>query len=174
MPLVEVPDKMPNSPVVGIVMGSENDLPRMREAAAVLDEFGVSHELVVASAHRAPGLVKEWAGTAAQRGLQVIIAGAGMAAHLPGVCASLTELPVIGVPLSGSALSGVDALYSVVQMPPGVPVATVAVDGAKNAAYLAVQILGAGDPELREKFRGHKRSLEEKARAAFDRSRAPA
>ncbi len=157
---------------VGIILGSESDLPRMQEAAEVLDSFKVKYELAVASAHRAPGLVHEWVSTAAERGIVVIIAGAGMAAHLPGVCASLTHLPVIGVPLRSGALDGVDALYSVVQMPPGVPVATVAIDGARNAAYLAVQMLGVADLQTRELFKEHKRKLEAKARDAYERSRS--
>lgn len=150
-------------------MGSESDLPRMRAAAEVLEQFAVPYEMVVASAHRAPGLVKEWAGGAEERGIEVIIAGAGMAAHLPGVVASLTPLPVIGVPLASGALSGVDALYAVVQMPPGVPVATVAIDGARNAGFLAVQVLSTADPELREQFRAHKQQLEHKARQTYTR-----
>jgi 5-(carboxyamino)imidazole ribonucleotide mutase len=134
---------------VGIVMGSDSDRAVMAGAAAVLERFEVDYEMEVMSAHRAPGRVAEYASGAAGRGLQVIIAGAGMAAHLPGVVAAHTVLPVIGVPLMGKALSGADALYSCVQMPPGVPVATVAVDGAKNAGVLACQILSLGDPELR-------------------------
>ncbi|MGE5673289.1 MAG: 5-(carboxyamino)imidazole ribonucleotide mutase [Mycobacterium leprae] len=157
--------------LVGIVCGSESDLPKMQEAAAVLAEFDVAYELVVASAHRAPMLVHEWASTAVERGLEVIIAGAGMAAALPGVVAAVTPLPVIGVPLKGSSpLTGVDALYSIVQMPPGVPVATVAIDGAKNAAYLAVAILGGKFPIYREKMLSHKAELERKARAAYTKS----
>ncbi|MCG0239289.1 MAG: 5-(carboxyamino)imidazole ribonucleotide mutase [Firmicutes bacterium] len=157
---------------VGIICGSESDLPKMQEAARVLESFGVGYELVVASAHRAPDLVHQWAAGAEARGLKVIIAGAGMAAALPGVVAALTPLPVIGVPLRAGALDGVDALYSIVQMPTGVPVATVAIDGAKNAGYLAVQILAVADPELRERFRAHKRALAEAARAAYERSQA--
>lgn len=151
-----------------MICGSESDLPKMREAAEVLEGFGVPYELVVASAHRAPALVHEWSSTAAERGLQVLIAGAGMAAALPGVVAASTPLPVIGVPLKGSsALEGVDALYSIVQMPPGVPVATVAIDGARNAAYLAVAILGVGHPEYRQKMAEHKANLERKAKEAY-------
>lgn len=157
---------------VGIVMGSESDLDKMKEASAVLNEFGVAAEVVVASAHRAPGLVHEWAASAEERGLQVLIAGAGMAAALPGVVAASTALPVIGVPLKGSSpLAGQDALYSIVQMPPGVPVATVAIDGAKNAGYLALQILAVGDSALREKVRGYKAGLEQKARATYEKSK---
>ncbi len=157
-------------PRVGIVCGSESDLPIMREAAAVLERFGVPSELVVASAHRAPALVHEWASGATARGLQVIIAGAGMAAALPGVVAAQTPLPVIGVPLRSGALDGLDALYAIVQMPPGVPVATVAIDGAQNAAYLALQILAVGDREIAQRMVEHKAKLEEKARGAYERS----
>ncbi len=157
--------------LVGIICGSESDLPKMREAAEVLGQFGVSHELVVASAHRAPALVHEWAATALERGVEVIIAGAGMAAALPGVVAAATVLPVIGVPLKGSSpLEGIDALYAIVQMPPGVPVATVAIDGTRNAAYLAVTILGGKHPAYREKVVAHKADLERKARDAYTRS----
>lgn len=158
-------------PLVGIICGSESDLPKMREAAGILEQFDVSYELVVASAHRAPTLVHEWASTALERGIEVVIAGAGMAAALPGVVAAATPLPVIGVPLKGSSpLSGVDALYSIVQMPSGVPVATVAIDGAKNAAYLAVSILGGKHSTYREKMIEHKVQLERKAKEAYSRS----
>ncbi|CAN5789342.1 5-(carboxyamino)imidazole ribonucleotide mutase [soil metagenome] len=134
---------------VGIVMGSKSDLPTMSAAGEVLDRFGVPHEIEVMSAHRSPQRVAEYALGAEERGLRVLIAGAGLAAHLPGVIAAQTVLPVIGVPLLGESLAGADALYSCVQMPPGVPVATVAIGGAKNAAVLAVQILAHSDPELR-------------------------
>ena len=146
---------------VGIVMGSDSDLPIMEKAGAVLDRFGVEHEIEVMSAHRKPARVSEYASGAAQRGLRVLIAGAGLAAHLPGVVAAHTTLPVIGVPLYNDALSGADALYSCVQMPPGVPVATVAIGGAKNAAVLAVQILATGDEGLRERLASYKRELAE-------------
>lgn len=134
---------------IGIVMGSKSDLAIMSAAGEVLDRFGVTHETEVMSAHRSPRRVAEYALGAEERGLEVVIAGAGLAAHLPGVIAAHTVLPVIGVPLLSEALAGADALYSCVQMPPGVPVATVAIGGAKNAAVLAVQILSLGDPELR-------------------------
>ncbi|HLN61180.1 MAG TPA: 5-(carboxyamino)imidazole ribonucleotide mutase [Symbiobacteriaceae bacterium] len=157
--------------LVGIICGSESDLPKMKEAAEVLEQFAVAYELVVASAHRAPTLVHEWSSTATERGLEVLIAGAGMAAALPGVVAASTHLPVIGVPLKGSsALEGTDALYSIVQMPPGVPVATVAIDGAKNAAYLAVSILGIKHEACRTKMKAHKEQMERKAREAYARS----
>lgn len=142
---------MPTS-LVGIIMGSDSDWPKMKEAAAVLDQFGIPYEVNVASAHRVPEKVAVYARSAEERGLRVIIAGAGLAAHLPGVVAAFTMLPVIGVPLTAGALAGVDALHSIVQMPPGVPVATVAIDGARNAGILAAQIIGSGDPGLRAKL----------------------
>ncbi len=138
--------------LVGMIMGSESDLPIMEKAVEVLKEFGIGHEMTISSAHRLPEQTAEYAKTARQRGIEVIIAGAGMAAHLPGVIASHTTLPVIGVPLKSGSLNGVDALYSIVQMPPGVPVATVAIDGAKNAAYLAASILSIKHPEIAEKI----------------------
>lgn len=135
-------------PLVGILMGSESDLPVMKKAAQVLEEVGVTYEMDVSSAHRSPEKTINYARTARERGIEVIIAGAGMAAHLAGVIAANTTLPIIGVPLKSGALSGVDALYSTVQMPQGTPVATVAIDGAKNAAYLALQILSIKYPEI--------------------------
>lgn len=145
--------------VVGIVMGSDSDRPIMEKAGAVLDRFDVAYEIETMSAHRKPARVSDYARTAEERGLRVLIAGAGLAAHLPGVVAAHTTLPVIGVPLFGEALSGADALYSCVQMPPGVPVATVAIGGAKNAAVLAVQILAVGDDGLRGKLAAYKKDL---------------
>ncbi|MCE5313261.1 MAG: 5-(carboxyamino)imidazole ribonucleotide mutase [Nitrospiraceae bacterium] len=139
-------------PLVGILMGSTSDLPVMQAAADVLKEMGVEHEMQICSAHRLPDITAEYSRSARQRGIEVLIAGAGMAAHLAGVVASHTTLPVIGVPLKSGALAGVDALYSTVQMPPGVPVATVAVDGAKNAAYLACSILSIKYPEISGKL----------------------
>lgn len=139
---------MAQKPLVGILMGSDSDLPVMDKAGGVLAEMGVPYEIDISSAHRLPDKTAEYARTARDRGLEVIIAGAGMAAHLAGVIASHTTLPVIGVPLASGALHGVDALYSTVQMPPGIPVATVAVDGAKNAAYLVCAILSIKHPEL--------------------------
>lgn len=147
--------------LVGIVMGSESDLPVMEKAQAVLDRFGIAHETEVMSAHRKPARVAEYASTAADRGLKVLIAGAGLAAHLPGVVAAHTPLPVIGVPLYQEGLAGADALYSCVQMPPGVPVATVAIGGSKNAAVLAAQILSTGDEQLAAKLRDYKKELAE-------------
>ena len=127
---------------VGIIMGSDSDLPVMQEAAAILDKFKVEYELTIVSAHRTPDRLVDYGKNAHLRGIGVIIAGAGGAAHLPGMIASFTHLPVIGVPVKSSNLSGLDSLYSIVQMPPGVPVATVAINGAKNAGILAAQILG--------------------------------
>ncbi|MDQ5815650.1 MAG: 5-(carboxyamino)imidazole ribonucleotide mutase [Actinomycetota bacterium] len=149
------------SVLVGIVMGSESDMPVMEKAGLVLDRFGVGFEIEVMSAHRKPARVAEYASNAADRGLKVLIAGAGLAAHLPGVVAAHTPLPVIGVPLLNDALGGADALYSCVQMPPGVPVATVAIGGAKNAAVLATQILATADDALAQKLRDYKKELAE-------------
>ncbi len=146
-------------PVVGIVLGSDSDLPVMEEAVKALRDFGVPFEISMISAHRSPQRAAEYAATAEERGLRVIIAGAGMAAHLPGALAAYTCLPVIGVPLKNGALNGIDALYGVVQMPPGVPVATVAIDGARNAALLAVQMLSLGDAVLRRQFRAYKEKM---------------
>lgn len=146
---------------VGIIMGSDSDLPVMSEAAKVLDEFGVGYELTVVSAHRTPQKMYDYALSAKERGLKLIIAGAGGAAHLPGMTAAITSLPVIGVPVKTRALSGVDSLYSIVQMPGGIPVATVAINGAKNAGLLAVQILGAFDEVLSKKVIEYKNNLEQ-------------
>ena len=154
-------------PLVGIVMGSDSDLATMDEAARVLQEFGVAYEMTVASAHRSPARVEQYVSGAEARGIRVLIAGAGAAAHLAGVLAAHTVLPVIGVPLAGSTLGGLDALLSTAQMPGGVPVATVGIGGARNAALLAVQVLGTADPALRERYRAYKARLadevEEKA-----------
>ena len=132
-------------PLIGIIMGSDSDLSIMQEAAKVLDEFGVPYELTIVSAHRTPDRMYSYAENARKRGLKVIIAGAGGAAHLSGMTAALTTLPVIGVPIKGKSLEGMDSLLSIVQMPPGIPVATVAVNGAKNAGLLALKILGTGN-----------------------------
>lgn len=145
---------------VGIIMGSDSDLPVMSEAAKVLDDFGVGYELTVVSAHRTPDRMYEYAKSAKERGLKLIIAGAGGAAHLPGMTAAITTLPVIGVPIKTRALSGVDSLYSIVQMPGGIPVATVAINGGKNAGLLAVQTLAAFDDEFSEKVETYKKDLE--------------
>jgi 5-(carboxyamino)imidazole ribonucleotide mutase len=146
---------------VGIIMGSTSDLEIMSSAFAVLDEFGVPYEKKVISAHRAPELLAKYASSARERGLSMIIAGAGGAAHLPGVTAAMTTIPVIGVPISGKAFGGMDALLSMVQMPSGIPVATVSVNGAKNAALLAISILSLTDPVLEEKLSGFRRSQRE-------------
>ncbi|MEW8403953.1 MAG: 5-(carboxyamino)imidazole ribonucleotide mutase [Candidatus Thiodiazotropha taylori] len=147
-------------PIVGIIMGSDSDLPVMQEAAKQLEAFQIPFEMTIVSAHRTPARLYEYSQTAEQRGLKVVIAGAGGAAHLPGMVASITPLPVVGVPVKSSALSGEDSLLSIVQMPPGVPVATVAINGAKNAAILAAQMLGTGELEIREKVRKYKADLE--------------
>lgn len=151
-------------PQVGIIMGSDSDLDTMREAAKVCEEFGVGGEVRVLSAHRTPHDAAEYAGSAETRGLRVIIAGAGGAAHLAGVVAGHTTLPVIGVPIKSAALNGYDSLLSIVQMPAGVPVACVAIDGARNAGLLAMQILATADPELRERLQAFKAELVEKTR----------
>ena len=159
------------SPLVGIVMGSDSDWPLVKKACDTLDSFGVEYETRVISAHRTPETAIEYAKTAESRGLKVVVAAAGGAAHLAGVLASSTVLPVIGIPVAGGALNGLDALYATVQMPSGVPVATVACGsaGPVNAALLAVQVLGTSDSALREKFRAHKESLKAKVAAANDR-----
>ncbi|MEA5576387.1 5-(carboxyamino)imidazole ribonucleotide mutase [Anabaena sp. UHCC 0451] len=144
---------------VGIIMGSDSDLPTMKEAIAVCEEFGIEYEVAIVSAHRTPERMVEYAQTAHQRGIKVIIAGAGGAAHLPGMVASLTPLPVIGVPVATRNLQGVDSLYSIVQMPAGIPVATVSIGNAKNAGLLAVQILATNEPELLEKVQAYRQSL---------------
>ena len=152
-------------PLVGVIMGSDSDLPVMKAAAEALDELGVAYELTVVSAHRTPERMFEYAREAADRGLRVIIAGAGGAAHLPGMVAAVTPLPVIGVPVKTSSLSGLDSLLSIVQMPGGVPVATVAINGAKNAGLLAAQIVGAADETLRERIAAYKKNLRETVEA---------
>jgi len=154
------PSNRPNRPLVGIIMGSDSDLPVMQEAAAILQDLGVPYEMTIVSAHRTPARLYDYAGRAVERGLKVIIAGAGGAAHLPGMAASLTPLPVIGVPVKTSALGGQDSLLSIVQMPAGVPVATVAINGAKNAGILAAQILATADAPLLERIVAFKRDLE--------------
>ena len=150
---------MADSPLVGIIMGSNSDMPAMEACTAELDALGVPYELIVASAHRAPDKVHAWASSAADRGIKVIIAAAGKAAHLGGVVAAFTPLPVVGVPMKTSDLGGLDSLLSMVQMPSGVPVACVAINGAKNAAILAVQILGTGCDADRQKIIDFKRGM---------------
>lgn len=149
------------APLVGIIMGSDSDLPVMQEAATLLEEFGVAHEVTIVSAHRTPDRLVEYAKSAAERGLKVIIAGAGGSAHLPGMTAAFTPLPVIGVPIKTKTLEGLDSLLSIVQMPPGIPVATVAVNGAKNAGLLAVSILATSDADLMQKMLTYKDGMKE-------------
>lgn len=146
---------------VGIIMGSDSDLPVMKEAATVLEEFGIPFEVTIVSAHRTPDRMYVYAKTAEKRGLKVIIAGAGGAAHLPGMVASLTPLPVIGVPVQTKTLSGIDSLYSIVQMPPGIPVACVAINGAKNAGILAAKILATTDEKVMKKVSIYMKNLED-------------
>ncbi|MGI6037139.1 MAG: 5-(carboxyamino)imidazole ribonucleotide mutase [Limnochordia bacterium] len=148
-------------PVVGIIMGSDSDLPVLSQAGEVLDELSVSYEMTIVSAHRTPQRLYSYAQEAEGRGLKVIIAGAGGAAHLPGMVAAITPLPVIGVPVKTSALSGLDSLLSIVQMPGGVPVATVAINNGKNAGILAAQMVGVGEPSLWERIRAYKTAMEE-------------
>lgn len=152
---------MQASPLVSIIMGSTSDLPIMEKAAARLDALGIPFEMLALSAHRTPREVEEFASTAKERGVKVIIGAAGMAAHLCGVIASMTSIPVIGVPIKAS-LEGVDALYSMVQMPPGIPVATVGINAAENAALLAVQMMATFDEELYRRLEAYKESLKEK------------
>jgi 5-(carboxyamino)imidazole ribonucleotide mutase len=158
-------DGSANAPLVGVIMGSDSDAATMKAACAALAEFGVSFEARVVSAHRTPLDMVEYGSKAAARGLKVIIAGAGGAAHLPGMVASLTALPVIGVPVESHALRGVDSLHSIVQMPAGVPVATVGIGNARNAGLLAVRILAAHDAKLRERVEAWQRSMADESRA---------
>ena len=153
---------------VGIIMGSDSDLPVMEDAFKVLKEFGVGYEVRVLSAHRTPNQHAEYSRTAIERGLKVIIAAAGGAAHLPGVTAAQTTLPVIGVPIKGKSLEGMDALLSIVQMPPGIPVAAVAINGAKNAAILAVSILGLDNSDIQKKLINYKKKMELESLAKND------
>ena len=156
---------MTNKPVVGIIMGSDSDLPIMEDAVKVLKEFGIGYEVKVLSAHRTPNQHAEYSKTAINRGLKVIIAAAGGAAHLPGVTAAHTTLPVIGVPIKSKSLNGMDSLLSIVQMPPGVPVATVSIDGAKNAALLALQIIATYDIKIKQKLKRYKQKTERESLA---------
>ena len=144
---------------VGIIMGSDSDLPVMKEAAEFLDEMGIPYELTIVSAHRTPARLYEYAKTAIDRGLSVIIAGAGGSAHLPGMVASITTLPVIGVPIKSKSLDGIDSLYSIVQMPAGIPVATVAINGAKNAGILAASIISVSNNEIAKKLSEYKEGM---------------
>lgn len=146
---------------VGIVMGSDSDMPVMAKAAEILDKFGISYEMRIISAHREPDEFFEFASTAEEKGFKVIIAGAGMAAHLPGMCAAIFPMPVIGIPMHTTSLGGRDSLYSIVQMPSGIPVATVAINGGANAGILAAKILATSDDELLQKLKEYKASLKD-------------
>lgn len=150
-----------SSPQIGIIMGSDSDLPTMQAAIAICEQFSVAHEVAIVSAHRTPERMVDYAKTAIERGLKVIIAGAGGAAHLPGMVAALTVLPVIGVPVKSRAMNGLDSLYSIVQMPGGIPVATVAIGNAQNAGLLAVQILATNNPDLLAQVQRYRQSLAE-------------
>ena len=155
---------MDKTPIIGIIMGSDSDYPTMSEAGAVCKEFGVPYEIRVVSAHRTPEDMADYGRSAADRGLKVIIAGAGGSAHLPGMIAAHTVLPVIGVPIQSKALNGLDSLLSIVQMPPGVPVATVAIGGGKNAGLLAIQILAIQDTHLHNKLMDYKKQIAQESR----------
>lgn len=154
---------------VGIVMGSDSDMKVMSKAADMLEKFGVDYEMTIISAHREPDVFYDYAKSAEEKGFKLIIAGAGMAAHLPGMCAAIFPMPVIGIPMSGKNLDGVDALYSIVQMPPGIPVATVAIDGGANAAILAARILAASDPELLERLKAYTQEMKETVQAKAEK-----
>ena len=150
---------------VAIVMGSDSDMPIMKKAAEFLDQMGIDFEMTIISAHREPDIFFEWAKGAKDRGVKVIIAGAGKAAHLPGMCAALFPMPVIGIPMKTSDLGGVDSLYSIVQMPSGIPVATVAINGGQNAGILAAKILATSDPELLAKLKAYTQEMKEQVEA---------
>ena len=146
---------------VGIVMGSDSDMPIMAKAAEILDKFGIDYEMTIISAHREPDIFFEWAKSAEEKGIRVIIAGAGKAAHLPGMCAALFPMPVVGIPMKTSDLGGVDSLYSIVQMPSGIPVATVAINGGANAGILAAKILATSDAELLAKLKNYSEEMKD-------------
>ena len=154
---------------VGIVMGSDSDMPVMAQAAAVLEKLGVEFEMTIISAHREPDVFFEYAKSAEARGYKVIIAGAGKAAHLPGMCAALFSMPVIGIPMKTSDLGGVDSLYSIVQMPTGIPVATVAINGGANAGILAAKILATSDPELLERLKAYSEEMKQEVEAKAEK-----
>ena len=156
-------------PKVGIVMGSDSDMKVMSKAADMLEKLGVEYEMTIISAHREPDVFFEYAKPAEEKDFKVIIAGAGMAAHLPGMCAAIFPMPVIGIPMSGKNLEGVDALYSIVQMPPGIPVATVAIDGGVNAAILAARILATSDPELLGRLKAYSQEMKETVQAKAEK-----
>ena len=154
---------------VAIVMGSDSDMPIMKKAAEFLDQMGIDFEMTIISAHREPDIFFEWAKGAKDRGVKVIIAGAGKAAHLPGMCAAIFPMPVIGIPMKTSDLGGVDSLYSIVQMPTGIPVATVAINGAANAGILAAKMLATSDPELLERLKAYSERLKNQVVAKADK-----
>ena len=154
---------------VGILMGSDSDLPIMKKAADMLEKFGIEYEMTIISAHRMPDVFVDYATKAEERGIEVIIAGAGGAAHLPGMCAALFDLPVICIPIHTKSLGGVDSLYSIVQMPSGIPVATVAIDGAANAAILAAKILSVYDKDLRIALKNYKQEMKDGVMAKADK-----
>ena len=156
-------------PKVGIVMGSDSDMKVMSKAADMLEKLGVEYEMTIISAHREPDVFFEYAKSAEEKDFKVIIGGAGMAAHLPGMCAAIFPMPVIGIPMSGKNLEGVDALYSIVQMPPGIPVATVAIDGGVNAAILAARILATSDPELLGRLKAYSQEMKETVQAKAEK-----
>ena len=157
---------------VGIVMGSDTDMPVMAKAAEILDEFGIEYEMNIISAHREPEEFFTYAKSAEERGYKVIIAGAGKAAHLPGMCAAIFPMPVIGIPMKTSDLGGVDSLYSIVQMPSGIPVATVAINGGANAGILAAKILATGDAELLDKIKAYSAKLKDQVVAKDEKLQA--
>lgn len=154
---------------VGLVMGSDSDMKVMSKASDMLEKLGVEYEMTIISAHREPDVFYDYAKSAEARDFKVIIAGAGMAAHLPGMCAAIFPMPVIGIPMSGKNLDGVDALYSIVQMPPGIPVATVAIDGGVNAALLAAKILAVSDPELLVRLKEYSQEMKESVQMKADK-----
>ena len=154
---------------VGIVMGSDSDMPVMSKAADMLEKFGIEYEMKIISAHREPDVFFEYAKTAEEKGFKVIIAGAGMAAHLPGMCAAIFPMPVIGIPMHTTSLGGRDSLYSIVQMPTGIPVATVAINGAANAGILAAKMLATSDPELLERLKAYSEKLKNQVVAKADK-----
>ncbi len=154
---------------VGIVMGSDSDMKVMSKAADMLEKLGVDYEMTIISAHRMPDIFYDYAKAAEEKDYKVIIAGAGMAAHLPGMCAAIFPMPVIGIPMSSGNLDGVDALYSIVQMPPGIPVATVAINGGMNAAILAAKILATSDPELLQRLKDYSNEMKETVQGKADK-----
>ena len=158
-----------SKPLVGIIMGSDSDLPVMSAAADMCEQFGIEYEVTIVSAHRTVDRLNEYASAAAERGLKVVIAGAGGAAHLPGMVAAITPLPVVGVPVKGSNLEGMDSLLSIVQMPGGVPVATVAVNGAKNAGILAAQIIGSSNKDIQDKVANYKVEMRQEVEAKIEK-----